>query len=202
MQNSVALQWQCRTRNPRAHTVEDDVTKAASTSSDIAFLIGQCSASDSKLAAALEEYKASVARFEATKESLEDQAQKAAAAETEAQREQQTVSQVESEAVKDAANVEQAVKAQEDAEADELEVSSKAASAREAASDAEREREILMMLGPVRRHNKQSMGTPAHQNESIQCGLENPPCLPPLPSSSCGPRRERETHEHSQSKES
>ena len=45
-------------------------------------------------------------------------------------------------------------------------------------------REILMMLGPVRRHSKQSMSTPAHQNESIQCGLENPARLPPLPSGS------------------
>ena len=41
--------------------------------------------------------------------------------------------------MKDAANVEQAVKAQEDAETDEAEVSSKAASARVAASDAERD---------------------------------------------------------------
>ena len=91
--------------NPRAHTVEDDVTKLASTSSDIEFLIGQSTASDSKLASALEGYKAAVARSEATKECLEHQAQKAAAAETEVQQAQQSVSQVESEAVKDATDV-------------------------------------------------------------------------------------------------
>ena len=48
--------WQSALQNPhedpRAHTVEDDVTKVASTSSDIEFLIGQSAASDSKLAAA------------------------------------------------------------------------------------------------------------------------------------------------------
>ena len=86
--------------------------------------------SDSKLATALEEYKTAAARSEAMKESLEDQVQKAAAAET---------SQVESEAVKDSANDEQALKAQENAEADEAEVSAKAAAAREVTSDAERD---------------------------------------------------------------
>ena len=59
-----------------------------------------------------------MARSEATRASLEDQVQKPAASETEAQHTQQAASQVESEAVKDAANVEQAVKAQEDDERD------------------------------------------------------------------------------------
>ena len=57
-------------------------------------------------------------RSEAAKESLEDQTQKVAAAKTETQQAQPTASWVESEAVQDAASVEQAVKAQEDAQRD------------------------------------------------------------------------------------
>ena len=114
----------CRKHRGRRHQGRERET-------DIAFLIGQSTVPDSKFAAALEEYRAAVARSEATKVSLEDQAQMAAAAETEVQQAQQTISQVESEAAKDAANVEQAVRAQEDAEAGEAAVSSKTASARE-----------------------------------------------------------------------
>ena len=136
----------------------------------------------------LEEYKAAVARSEATKVSLEDQAQMAASAETETQQAQHTVSQVESEAVKDAANVEQAVKAQEDAKAGEAAVSSKAASAREAASDAERDLDDA-------RSSEASQQTEYEYNCSPE--REYPVWIGESSSSSsttfrqCGPRRER-----------
>ena len=147
----------------------------------------------------LEEYKAAVARSEATKVSLEDQAQMAASAETETQQAQHTVSQVEFEAVKDAANVEQAVKAQEDAKVGEAAVSSKAASAREAASDAERDLDDA-------RSSEASQQTEYEYTCSPE--REYPVWIGESSSSSsttfqqCGPRRERETHEQSQSKES
>ena len=57
-------------------------------------------------------------RSEASKESLEDQMQEVAAARTVTQQVQQTARWVEPEAVQHAANVEQAVKAQEDAKRD------------------------------------------------------------------------------------
>ena len=78
----------------------------------------QKQASDSKLAEALKEYEAAVARSEAMRASMEDQVQKPAAAESETQHAKQAVSQAEPEQVEDAATAEQAVKAQKDAERD------------------------------------------------------------------------------------